>query len=201
MKHRITEMRRALGQSQAELAVCLGATLSMVGKLERGERKLTMDWLDRIAKCLDVAPSDLIDLEDEPVYVGVVGSNGKVEVIDIDETVSSFTSDDAGDRSLSVTNSRVISVDHPANVVIPSGGRIVYDSDFRKPTSAHIGRLCVLFATEGGGRGRSSSGMYVGTPMPGGSLGRFSVIPLFGTPMTDVQIESVAAIRRIEMPD
>jgi len=46
--------------SQTELAERIGSTLSMLGKLERGDRRLNQDWMGRIAKALSVEPYQLI---------------------------------------------------------------------------------------------------------------------------------------------
>jgi transcriptional regulator with XRE-family HTH domain len=52
--------RKSRGLSQTELAERIGTTLNMLGKLERGDRTLDTDWLQRIGKALDVEPRDLI---------------------------------------------------------------------------------------------------------------------------------------------
>lgn len=57
--NRIAELRAAKGITQTQLAEAIGATLSMVGKLERSERSLTEDWIRRIARVLDCLPGDL----------------------------------------------------------------------------------------------------------------------------------------------
>ncbi len=46
--------------SQTELAEAIGTTLSTLGKLERGDRRLNMDWLQKISAALDVRPEVLI---------------------------------------------------------------------------------------------------------------------------------------------
>jgi transcriptional regulator with XRE-family HTH domain len=63
--------------TQAELARRVGAVQSQIGFLERGERRLTVDWMGRIAAALGVAPQDLMnspalqlgDSEVEPVVL------------------------------------------------------------------------------------------------------------------------------------
>lgn len=59
--NRIKEIREALGMTQAELARRVGAVQSQIGFLERGERRLTVEWMGRIAAALGVAPQDLMN--------------------------------------------------------------------------------------------------------------------------------------------
>lgn len=56
----IASIRKARNMSQTELAERIGSTLSMLGKLERGDRRLNQDWMGRIAKALSVEPYQLI---------------------------------------------------------------------------------------------------------------------------------------------
>lgn len=58
--NRIAEIRRAKDISQTELAERIGTTLSHIGKLERGDRRLNLDWLRKIAKALDVDLAELV---------------------------------------------------------------------------------------------------------------------------------------------
>jgi phage repressor protein C with HTH and peptisase S24 domain len=53
--------RKRAGLSQSDLAGRIGTTLNMLGKLERGGRKLDTNWLEKIGKALDVEPHLLID--------------------------------------------------------------------------------------------------------------------------------------------
>ena len=60
MKNRIKELREAAKLSQPALADLVGCGKSQIVKLERGERRLTVDWMERISKALDVSPAELI---------------------------------------------------------------------------------------------------------------------------------------------
>ena len=62
--NRIREWRHRRGLSVEELARRSRTTPSQISKLERGERRLTLDWMTRLAKALacrreDLLPSDL----------------------------------------------------------------------------------------------------------------------------------------------
>lgn len=79
--NRIAELRAAKGVTQTQLAKAIGATLSMVGKLERGERSLKEDWIRRIARALDCLPGDLFERAGHPNSMSVTGFIQHVEVI------------------------------------------------------------------------------------------------------------------------
>ncbi len=58
--NRIREWRQKRGFSLQQLAEGCGTTRAQVDKLERGERRLTVDWMIRLAKPLDCLPADLL---------------------------------------------------------------------------------------------------------------------------------------------
>ena len=58
--NRIQEIREALGISRAQLAKLVGVSETQVGRLERGERGLSVKMMQRIAEALSCAPADLI---------------------------------------------------------------------------------------------------------------------------------------------
>ena len=65
--NRIFELRDRLGMSQEALAEAANTTSSQISKLEKGERRLTVEWMYRLAPALNVAPSDLmLPGEEEP---------------------------------------------------------------------------------------------------------------------------------------
>lgn len=63
--NRIFELRTALGMSQEALAEAANTTSSQIAKLEKGDRRLTVEWMYRLAPPLNVAPSDLLPPEPE----------------------------------------------------------------------------------------------------------------------------------------
>jgi transcriptional regulator with XRE-family HTH domain len=56
----ISALRNAKGMTQTELAEAIGTTLNNLGKLERGTRRLNMDWIEKIATALGVEPYQVI---------------------------------------------------------------------------------------------------------------------------------------------
>lgn len=60
MSNRIKEWRLKRGLSMQALAERAGTSRQQIHKLERGERRLTEDWMRRVAVILDCAPADLL---------------------------------------------------------------------------------------------------------------------------------------------
>lgn len=67
MKNRIKEFRKQQKLTMQALAEKTGTTASQINKLEKGERRLTADWMYRLAAALDIHPTALFPhLGDEP---------------------------------------------------------------------------------------------------------------------------------------
>ena len=61
IKNYIRELRDARGWSQEELAGRTGTTNQQIGRLELGQRRLTAEWMYRLADALECHPTDLLD--------------------------------------------------------------------------------------------------------------------------------------------
>jgi DNA-binding XRE family transcriptional regulator len=59
-KNRIAEVRNARGMTQQELADQVGAHWITISKLERGIIKLTTEWMEKLARPLNVHPWELL---------------------------------------------------------------------------------------------------------------------------------------------
>jgi len=60
MQNRIGILRVEKGLSLTDLARLAGTTKAQIQKLERGERRLSLQWMSRLARALDVKMSDLL---------------------------------------------------------------------------------------------------------------------------------------------
>jgi transcriptional regulator with XRE-family HTH domain len=60
MQNRIGILRVERGLSLTDLARLAGTTKAQIQKLERGERRLSLQWMSRLARALDVKMSDLL---------------------------------------------------------------------------------------------------------------------------------------------
>jgi repressor LexA len=61
---RLHKVRKAKGMTLQQVADGADTTLATIHKLERSQRPLTTDWIERLAKALDVDPREL--LSDSP---------------------------------------------------------------------------------------------------------------------------------------
>ncbi len=66
MNNRIRQLRRDKKISIAELARLAGTSKAQILKLERSERRLSLEWMQRIAKPLGVRVADLLPVEEAP---------------------------------------------------------------------------------------------------------------------------------------
>src|SRR5262245_22815281 len=60
MQNRIRELRQRASLSMQALADRAGTSAPQINKLEKGERRLTLDWMVRIGRALGVDPTELL---------------------------------------------------------------------------------------------------------------------------------------------
>lgn len=58
--NRVRALRLELGLTTVELAERVGTSNQQIGRLERGERRLTQDWMRRLADALGREPWELL---------------------------------------------------------------------------------------------------------------------------------------------
>jgi len=66
MSNRLREFRDLAGLSMQALADRAGTTAPQINKLEKGERRLTLDWMTRLSAALGIEPKDLLPLPIRP---------------------------------------------------------------------------------------------------------------------------------------
>lgn len=80
MLTRIREVRKAKGLTLQDVAErCVPPTTAQtIGRLETGTRTVSVGWLNRIARALDVETSELVTLPDRAdlAVAAIIGSNG-----------------------------------------------------------------------------------------------------------------------------
>ena len=65
MINRLKEIRQQKGLTLAEVADKAETSLQQIQRLENGERRLTTDWIARLAKALNVSQAEIVpDLSD-----------------------------------------------------------------------------------------------------------------------------------------
>jgi transcriptional regulator with XRE-family HTH domain len=60
MTNRIAEIRKARGLTLQEVATRASTTNQQISHLERGRRKLSYEWMERLASALSCQPLDLV---------------------------------------------------------------------------------------------------------------------------------------------
>lgn len=73
MQNRIREWRERRGLTMHELGQRVGTEASQINKLEKGSRRLTAEWMSRLARALDCAPADLLVPDHLPTAGGELG--------------------------------------------------------------------------------------------------------------------------------
>jgi len=75
--NRIREIREAAGLSVDEVAERAGTSGTQIRRLETGTRRLTVDWMQRLAEALECSPADLI------ATALIAGAENEVEPADM----------------------------------------------------------------------------------------------------------------------
>jgi transcriptional regulator with XRE-family HTH domain len=65
-KNRIKELRRARGITAAKLAKMIGTSAPHMSRLEKGQSPLSLEWITKLSKTLDVGSHEIIDLPRAP---------------------------------------------------------------------------------------------------------------------------------------
>lgn len=69
MGNRIEELRSARGWTQEQLAERMGTSQQQVGRLEKAQRRLNTDWLEKAAEALEVRIEDLFEQKDRSALI------------------------------------------------------------------------------------------------------------------------------------
>ena len=72
MQNNIGFLRKKNGLSMQELADTVGTSQQQIDRLEKGQRKLTAEWMDKLSKALNCKPAELIDFSSKPAATSKV---------------------------------------------------------------------------------------------------------------------------------
>ena len=87
MHEKIRELRQRKGLTMKELADAVGTSQQQVDRLEKGHRRITLDWLERLSNALDCSVIDMLPPSCHRLdgvrtarakVVGEVGENGVI---------------------------------------------------------------------------------------------------------------------------
>lgn len=73
MGNRIRELRKRAGFTLQQLADKTGTTNQQISMLERSTRRLSVEWMERIAPALGVMPTELMAVTDAPQRIRLIG--------------------------------------------------------------------------------------------------------------------------------
>src|SRR5258708_26172275 len=76
LPNRIRGFRERAGLSMQALAERAGTSAPQINKLEKGDRKLTVDWMIRLGRALGVDPKDLMVIEPQDTAPFEAGGAG-----------------------------------------------------------------------------------------------------------------------------
>jgi transcriptional regulator with XRE-family HTH domain len=79
--HNIRTIRRAKGYTQEELAEKAGLQYSYIGGVERGERNVSLETLEKIIDGLGITPYELFKFEESNLVSSVFDRKRKIEGI------------------------------------------------------------------------------------------------------------------------
>lgn len=129
--NRIREQRKRRGMTMEELgaAVRPEVTLGTIAKLETGQMGLTLDYINEIARVLEVSPFDLIVGDRlQPVrfipLVGEIAAGNWAEAVEISDEVIPVPEYVGGTRAFALRPRG-----ESMNRIVPDGGFIVVDPD------------------------------------------------------------------------
>lgn len=69
LPNRIREFRAAKAMSQQQLADLIHVSKPTISELETGKMQLTVDYMRRIGRALDLAPAELLNFEDQMIVL------------------------------------------------------------------------------------------------------------------------------------
>src|SRR5258708_32426675 len=87
LPNRIRAFRERAGLSMQALAERAGTSAPQINKLEKGDRKLTVDWMIRLGRALGVDPKDLMVIEPQEGTPFEAGGAGGRQHFDLPRAV------------------------------------------------------------------------------------------------------------------
>ncbi|KTR07378.1 hypothetical protein NS365_04665 [Aureimonas ureilytica] len=191
MGNRIKEHRQRLGLTHETAAEKTGMSRSQFIKLERGERRLTSDYIEQIARGFDLNPADIItevvDSVDKIPIVGMAGAGPDGTVL--------FSHGDGGlgygpPSPNSTAFTKALEVRGESMRGIASDGWLVYFEDEQLvPSEDLIGELCVV--------GLEDDRIMVKVLQPGRGPGLFDLESFNAPVMRDVPLRWACLVTSI----
>lgn len=174
-----------------DVAALANTSNQQVSHLERGKRRLTLDWMVRLGKALDVPPIALLPARRVPV-VGYVGGGAKVFAIDDAEMGAGALGEVEVDAPLDL-GPDAVAVKVRGDSMRPAyrdGDLIFYDRRLESDFDSLLGEECIVALDD--------QSKYIKELHRGSQPGRWTLVSHNASPITDVTLIWVARVRYIE---
>lgn len=149
--NRLREIRLERKLTLDQVAKAAGTTNQQVGMLERGERRLTVEWMERLAPVLRVQPAELL-VTTEPRKIPVIGYVGAgFQIYPVDDHPKGVGIGEV-DVPPGLVEPNAVAVIVKGDSMIPvleENDIIYYDTQAEGDLTHLIGRLCVVQCTDG----------------------------------------------------
>ena len=192
MGNRLKSLRAARKWTHEEAATAMGVSRGQFIKLERGERRLTADYIEMAARAFGVSPADILE-DGEPMtlpIVGRVGASTDGQVLqDTDQGPFGTIEAPPGARG---SEAAVEVVGHSMGIYAPDGSLILYDNRHEPPNEDILGEVCVVGLPDGR--------TLVKRLLRGSRRGLFDLESIVGDTMRDQRVDWAAVVMLVIHP-
>ena len=183
MSNRIKELRKARGWSQQRLADATSTSNQHIGYLERGERGLTVEWMDRIARAMDISPSELLRESSQVPLVGYVGAGSEAHFYDGADPPEEWVKAPVGGSEATVA----VRVRGDSLGTMFNRWLVYYDQVRTPPGTDLLRKLCVV--------GLSDGRVLVKQLVPGSRPGTYHLLSQTEGIIEDAEVTWAAEVR------
>lgn len=138
--NRIHEIREQKGLTIEQLAEQTGLSISQISRVAAGKRNLTVKNLNKIARALDVKPSDILSEAPMVPVVGYVGAGAEMHFYATADSPDEFVPmPENGNENTVAVEIRGSSLGSIFDTWL-----VYYDQIQHQPTTDMLGKLCVV---------------------------------------------------------
>jgi transcriptional regulator with XRE-family HTH domain len=142
-------LREERGWTHERAAEAMGVSRSQFIKLERGERRMTQDYIDRAARAFTVSKSKIIG-DDRPATIPIIGRVGaSADGLIIHDTDHGPFGEIEAPTGASGDEAAVEVEGHSMGMYAPDGSLVLYHDRRNPPTTDLLGEVCVVGLPDG----------------------------------------------------
>lgn len=181
MGNNLKKLREAAGWTHAEVAERMNVSRSQFIKLERGERRMTLDYIKSAARALGVHENQIIDAAAIPV-IGYATANSRIEISEL-PLAEVPPPEGATDKTVGLR----IDTDSVGQIL---KGWIAFFEDIKeKPSPEMLNKLCVVWLTDGS--------IYLKKLTEGTKAGHYKLESQFDPPIYDASVDFASPIEAL----